>query len=309
MKRFFLVLLASLCTASVLTGCSDKDKASSADTVNSAAETTSATEPQTTTEEYASPAEQFAETLSAAEGVYIYDNAGLLSQEDFNDCNNYAEWLYENCLINVAVVTTDSISDMSPAEYAESAYNDLYNDEGSGMLLLINNDTNEDYLYKKGSCNSQISQENEAVAFYAATAEIVAGDYKSAILRLLGLGEASQYVFDDAGVFLYEHFADLENLCSQSSLNCSVVVAGSTGDYTAEELCRSYYDRKYKDGNGVLIMLDTSIPNITVVSDNPLPLNIDNIIAEAETCFETDGYHSGGYHSAVRYIITQLEGA
>lgn len=304
MKRFFSLFLSALVLLSAAASCSDKNSDSfPADSVST---TTAVTEPSTLPEPVQ---ESFAQTLTMAEGVYIYDNAKVLSQEDFNICNNYAEWLYENCLINVAVVTTDSIGDMTPARYAESSYNDLYGSGGSGLLLLINNDTNEDYLYKTGCCSSQISQDDETSAFYTATAEIVAGDYKSAILRLLGLGEASRYVFDDAGVFLDEHFTDLETLCSQSALNCSVVATGSTGNYTTEELCRSYYDRKFKDGNGVLIMLDTSVPKITVVSDGMLPDNLNTIIAEAESCFETDGYHSGGYHSAVRYIITQLEGA
>ncbi|MBQ9956369.1 MAG: TPM domain-containing protein [Ruminococcus sp.] len=289
---------------SAVASCSDKNSDSSTD--DSVNTTTAPTEPSTLPEP---PQEAFAQTLTMAEGVYIYDNAKVLSQEDFSNCNNYAEWLYKNCFINVAVVTTDSIGDMTPAKYAETSYNDLYGNGGNGLLLLINNDTNEDYLFKTGACSYQISQDDEASAFYTATAEIINGDYKSAILRLLGLGEASQFVLDEAGVFLDDHFTDLETLCSQSQLNCSVVATGSSGAITTEQLCRSYYDRKYKDGSGVMIMLDTSIPSLTVVSDGLLPDNLNDIIAEAETAFETDGYHSGGYHSAIRYIITQLEGA
>lgn len=302
MRRFILLLVGAVMSVSVIGGCSDKKKEKSESEI-------SATEPVTQPQTQEPSAEIFAQSLEPAQGVYIYDNAKVLSQEDFNTCNNYAEWLCEKYLINAAVVTTQSLGEQTPAEYAQSSYNDLFASGGDGLLILINNDTNEDYIYKTGSCLSQISETDEAAALYTATAEIVAGDYKSAILRLLSLGETSQYVFDDAGVFLDEHFTDLEALCSQTALNCSVVATGSTGTITSEELCRSYYDRKFKDGNGVLIMLDTSVPKITVVSDGVLPDNLNTIIAEAESCFETDGYHSGGYHSAVRYIITQLEGA
>lgn len=299
MKRFFSLFLSALVLLSAVASCSDKNSDSSTD--DSVNTTTAPTEPSTLPEP---PQEAFAQTLTMAEGVYIYDNAKVLSQEDFSNCNNYAEWLYKNCLINVAVVTTDSIGDMTPAKYAETSYNDLYGNGGNGLLLLINNDTNEDYLYKTGTCSYQISQDDEASAFYTATAEIVNGDYKSAILRLLGLGEASQFVLDEAGVLSYDEINSLAQSCAELDFPVSLITVNNHSALSNADLCRDYFQRRFSDESGIIILLDVNSKSIEFQADSSHSVALQNSVANALSLAST-----GDYSGALSTIVNSLKGA
>lgn len=130
--------------------------------------------------------------LKRSDGVHIYDNAEIFSKEDFEELNGYAEYLSGNYSIDTAVVTESDLDGQSPDEFAEKRYNELYNGSENGMLLLINNDTKVDFLYKKGICGEVISEDDEKNAFYTATREIVDGDYKSAVMRILRLAESCE---------------------------------------------------------------------------------------------------------------------
>ncbi len=285
---------------SVASSCSDKDSSdnSPADSVNT---TTTPTEPPTMPEP---PQEAFAQTLTMAEGVYVYDNAKVLSREAFDACNNYAEWLYENCLINVAVVTTDSIGDMTPAKFAESSYNDLYGAGGNGLLLLINNDTNEDYLYKTGACAYQISQDDEASAFYTATAEIVNGDYKSAVLRLLGLGEASQFVLDETEMLSYDEINSLTQSCAELDFPISLITVNNRSALSNSDICRDYCQRRFSDDSGILILLDINSKTFEFQCPSSYTETLQTAVTNAEALAST-----GDYAGALYSIINSLKGA
>ncbi len=299
LNKFFVILLTAISSALLVTGCAD-DKSKD----SSSAEDIPATEAVTeaVTEEETQPATQPpVRDFEKAEGTYVYDHAGIMSASAIEQCNNYAEWLYEKYLINTAVVTTDSLGEYEPAEYAENAYNELYGGRGSGLLILINNDTNEDYIYKKGSCLTAIEQELQDNELYYATREIVSGDYEAAVMRLLALGEqCSEYVFDNMGVLTAEGLSALESLCEGTDI--AVLVTSSGTSQTAEEVCRSYYERRFGDSVGYMLMLDTSSGIFTCVTEGTLPAGFEEKMESAQTSAASD------YAQAIGGLIEALKG-
>lgn len=308
LNKFLYLIIAAVVASSVLTGCSDEKKKSddaSASGVTDQGDTFPESSAGITTEASTeAPTKEPVRNIEKAEGTYIYDYAKMLSDADFNECNDYAEWLYENYLINTAVVITDNIEGLTPEQYAQEAYIDLYSGRGSGLLLLVNNDTNEDYLYKTGSCLASISEEAQANEFYWATQEIIEGDVKSAILRLMKLGEACpQHVFDNGGIFSSESIEALENACTGGANDISVLATSNSTGTPNEEICRTYYDRHYQGKNGIMIMLDTASDTLTVVSDGQLPADIAELTGSADVLAAAKNYTG-----AVESLINALKG-
>lgn len=305
MKKIFAALL----TAAVivpLSGCdiprNRSAESSEAVPEQSADEDTAAEE--AVTEAALSAAESLPETaaLEPAEGVYVYDNAGVLTDENIAEINSYAETLYESRLINAAVVTTNDIGGKTPYEYADEAYTEIYQGRGSGLLLLINNDTNYDYLYRTGSCLVFIPEGADRQAFFWATRDIVGGDHRSAILRLLQLGErCPQHVFDNAGLFSEEEIAALEEALAACSNDVSVLATSNGTASSNEEICRSYYERRCKDGKGWLMMIDSKTKTMTVVSDSAAPAGLDKAVAAAEKLISA-GDEPGAVNEIVKII-------
>ncbi len=301
MNKISVILISALSAVTLLAGCSDKDKAKEKKE-ESIPVTESVTEAPTEIVTAEAATEAIVRDIEKAEGTYVYDYAGILTGEAFDECNNYAEWLYEKYLINTAVVTTDSLDGLTPDQYAENAYIELYGGRGSGLLLLINNDTNEDYIYKKGSCLTSITQEAQDNEMYRATQDIIIGNYKDAVLRLMKLGEACpEHIFDNGGIFNAEELASLEALCEGTEVS---VLATSNGTGTPnEDVCRSYYERHYQDGNGCMIMLDTASDTFTISTEGELPADIDVKMGEADELAAVKNYSS-----AVSVLINAMKG-
>lgn len=125
---------------------------------------------------------------NAPSGQYIVDYAGIMNDEAIAACNQTISELKSSCQINAAVVTIDKLEGIDPYDYASRCYNNIFgNNSSRGLLFLINNDTNEDILYKAGGIN--IDPDAEKEAFYLATRDLVSKDYSSAAVRMLKLGE------------------------------------------------------------------------------------------------------------------------
>jgi len=317
LKKFSAALISLLLTASLFCGCSDDSKTS-----ESASDSGYASE-MTNSNDYSEPASshnsgedsvepdtqkpsnhELERDIKPAEGTYVYDYAKLLNSDDFSECNNYAELLYENFLINVAVVTTDDIEELTPEQYAEDVYNKLYGGRGSGFLLLINNDTNQDYIYKTGGCLASVPDEAQSEAFYWATQDMIGGNFKDAVMRLLKLAEyCPQHVFDNGGVFNADQSAALESSCTSGTQNVSVLATSNSTGKTNEEICRSYYNRRYGESGGYMIMLDTETKTITAVTNGELPAAISEAVTNANTLST-----AGSYIEALNAVITAIQG-
>ena len=295
LKKFSAaVIFAAILT--ILSGCSVGAAGNSGD--GSSAETTIATiEPVT-----AEPLPDVS-SLAPAESSYIYDYANVLTAGQTAGINSYCEKLYKERLINTAVVIADSIGEKTPYEFADDSYNEIYEGRGSGFLLLINNDTGEDCLYRTGSCLAAVPDGAEDLPFFWATKDIVAGDFSSAILRVLQLGErCPEHVFDNIGAFTAEELSALESELSGSGKGLSVLATSNGTDKSNEEICRSYFERHSADGNGYMMMIDTKSGTVTVVSGESLPASLGTAKTAAEKLVK-----AGDEPGAVREIAAALK--
>lgn len=307
LKKILALILTSILASSAFAGCGEKknknDKSAITPEQNFSAASTS--DVQTSSSEPATAPPVAIGSIEKAEGKFIYDNAGILSSADYDIINNYVGMLYTDYLINAAVVTSDDLGGLTPEQFAEEAYIDIYSGRGSGLLLLINNDTNEDYLYKKGSCQASVSEQDEKLAFYWATREIISGDIRNAVLRIMKLGEGgSQHIFDNVGAFSAESVSVLESACTSSSVSISVLATTNGTQSSNEEICQSYCDRRYSGEAGIMIMLDTATDTITTVSSgSTLPDSLETALTSANTLAAEKKYTE-----AVNSLITILKG-
>ncbi|MBQ8959623.1 MAG: TPM domain-containing protein [Ruminococcus sp.] len=241
--------------------------------------------------------------LEPAEGTYVYDNADVLSSEDFSACNDYASHLYKNYLINAAVLTAKSLGGKSVYDYAADAYDTLYEGRGSGLLLVINEDSGSDYLFRSGSCAVFVDDDTVNSAFFWATKDIVSGDYRSAVLRLMQLGElCPELVFDNGGLLTAEEVAELESELESCGGDVAVLATSNGTGTPNEDIARSYLERRFGEGNGTMIMLDAQSKSTAVVSGGELPSELDKAKTEADKSAS-----AGKYAEAAKKLIEALK--
>lgn len=214
--------------------------------------------------------------ITPVKEIYVYDGAKVLSDEDFTECNNYAGWINKNLMLNTAVVITDKLDDMSPSEYAEKCFNDIFSNDiensiNNGMLLLINNDTNKDYIYKHGNVSSYINEKTEKESFFYATKSIVSGDFKPAINQLLSLAElCPNYVFDNSSLFTYEQINELESVLKENSdLNISVFTYDSAEKINILDI----YKLHCNENSGTMMFINRNSNELSLVTDGKISGN------------------------------------
>lgn len=274
MKKIFLAAIAASFSCLILTGCSS-DKVSKETAKNREATSQPFTE----------------RNVESADGTYIFDKASLLSAEDLRACNDYVGWLYDNKLINAAVITTNDLEGKAPYDYAVEQFNAIYEGKGSGLVVLINNATNEDIVYRTGSCLVNIGQKTADNAMYWATKEIIGGDYRSGIMRLLQLGEVCpEHMIDNSQVFAYEDIQPIEKRLSALKKDVTVLSTRNSSSIPNEEILKTYYKRKYKDGKGILLMLDINTKTIIAYSDDKLPDKLKTEIKSANELAAREDY-------------------
>jgi len=304
-----LFLTAVIVSAAAMTaGCSLKKTSSNGDTkatdapVSSQVRTTDEVTTEVVTEKVTAPEiEPSRHEITRAEGVYVYDDAKILSQEAFDACNDYCEMLYEKYLINAAVVTTSDLAGQSAYDNAAAAYDDIYKGRGSGLLLLINNANGNDILYLTGSCESYITEDMQKEAFYWATTEIIDGDYKTAALRLLKLGEnCPEYIFDNASLLERETVGELERIVSASGGKNALLITINSTDWTNEQILEEYYKRRCQDG-GIMAMIDAQSKTAIVHSSGTIPADVDAALKKANTSAA-----KGEFEAAARTLAEAL---
>lgn len=266
----------------IISGCSLK-KTDKAEDVSAAVSTTVTTEEAVSEEasaeavstEKATEAPKKADDkLKAETGKYVYDLAHLMTDEQKKACEDYISTLYSKYMLNAAVVTSSDLGGKAPYTYAAEAYFTIYGGEGSGLLFLINNDTNEDHLYKTGTCTHTIGAEEEKTALYTATREIVSGEYDLAVKDMLGLGEvSSERVFDEAEAFSLTEIAATDKLLEGASVPAALAAVRneSTSGKDAAALAKELFGRHFTDGKGIMIVLDVTNKKAAAYSPEHLP--------------------------------------
>ena len=242
--------------------------------------------------------------VRAAEGTYVFDKAGLLSQEDAKACNDYAGWLYNEKLINAAVITVSDLGDKSPYDYAADAFADIYEAKGSGLIILINNATNEDVIFKTGNCLTNISDKAQENAVYWSTKEIMSGDYRKGIMRLLQLGEhCPAHIADNIQLFDYEQSKSLEKALASCKEDITLLASKNNSSTSNEDIIKTYYKRKYIDREGIMLMIDTKSKKIIAYSDPKIPKALDTALKAANELTAKEDYCG-----AVNKIVEAMDG-
>ncbi len=274
MKKIFLTAITLSFSWLILTGCSS-DKV-----------------PSETAKNREATSQPFTERIvEPSDGTYVFDKASLLSAEDLRACSDYAGWLYENKLINAAVITTNDLEGKAPYDYAAEQFSEIYEGKGSGLVVLINNATNEDIVYRTGSCLVNIGQKTADNAMYWATKEIIGGDYRSGIMRLLQLGEVCpEHMIDNSQVFAYEDIQPIEKRLSALKKDVTILSTRNGSSISNEEILKTYYKRKYKDVKGIMLMLDINTKTIIAYSDDKLPDKLKKELRSANELAARDDY-------------------
>ena len=230
-------------------------------------------------------------SVGSTDGTYVFDKAGILSSEALKACNDYAGWLFSEKLINVAVIITNDLNGKAPYDYAVDEFGEIYEGKGSGLVILINNATNEDIVYRTGSCLTNISQTTENNALYWETKELIGGDYRRGIMRLLQLGElCPEHFIDNAQIFGYEDIRRFENALSDVKEDVTILATRNGTKTPNEDILKAYYKRKYKDGNGIMLMLDTESRSVIAYSAEPLPSKIEKVMKDVNGMSSKDDY-------------------
>lgn len=290
MKKIFSAAILAL-SAVMICGCAKKtEKADNGDTPASTSIQTEATTKvldrvPVTEAETATVRKTPASTISSA---YIKDNAGIMTDEDIQLCDQLISELRSSRMLNAAVVTIDDLGGAEPYNYSAKCYSEIFTaDKNNGILFLINNDTNEDILYKSGIMTIDPDAEKEAL--FQATQEIVAGNYGAAASRMLRLGEiCPSHIFDNAGFFTPQQIADIEKAAAEYGTELSVCTVGSLIDidHTASNI---FYQRRYPEKNGILLLIDGS-GTTAAYSDMSIPQNLRNAAPDSTVSNINDLY-------------------
>ncbi len=265
MKKVFSAAFFIL-SAVIYCGCANKTEKADNSGVH---ETTSIQAETEMTSAGITHAESIAPDFSASSisNPYIKDYAGVMNDQTVSACGQVISELNSSRMMNAAVVTVSSLNGTDPYDYAAQRYAEIFgSDKSRGLLFLINNDTNEDILYKTGTVT--IDQEEEKNALYLATRDLVSGDYSSAAIRMLRLGEnCTSHIFDQAGFFSAEQIAELEKAAAHYGTEMSVcTVQNIEASDSAESLCK----KRYPEKNGIMMLIGSD-GKTTVWSESAVP--------------------------------------
>ena len=240
--------------------------------------------------------------VEEADGVFVFDNAGVLDPAALKACNDYAGWLYKEKLMNTAVVTVNDLGGKAPYDYAAEKFNELYGGKGSGLVVLINNDTNADAVFRSGACLYSVEQKEQDDAVYWSTKEIFRGDYRAGVMRLLQLGElCPMHIIDNSQALEWDQITKLEKSLSECKTEATIIVSHNNSDVSNEDVLKQYYSRKYKYNSGIMFMLDTTSGKIIAQSGDKLSSDLEKVLRDANALSS-----KGDYMNALTKITDHL---
>ena len=215
------------------------------------------------------------QSVKAESGKYIYDYAQILSDDEKTEIENYIKSISAEKMINAAVMTVSSSGDSTSADYAKDLFEQLYDNAGNGLVFVLNNDTKYDYLLKTGVCDTMIDTNTLNSALFSATEMFVKGEYKNGIMHMLSLADmCPSHIFDEIGVYSAEELQFIENRLSGSSKDISVILTANISDISDYDLCKIWHDRRYPEGNGYMILLNSALQQSAVYSDTEITGNL-----------------------------------
>jgi hypothetical protein len=278
-KKHALTALGIACLC--LTGCSSDAAESVAETVTGTEQITETQSPETAEEtEPAETQAAAAVTAVADAGTYVFDECGVLSEEELAKYNAYLTEISDTRLICTAAVITENLDGASPEGFAEAYYRTLYGEETSGFLLLINNDTGEDIFYTSGVCSTYISQADISLAIAKATPYLVEESYAGAMDILLPLGEmVPLYVLDRSGTLSQETVNTLLAAAQEKQISLLLVkgVVPDDAEDAASALSAYAEEKRTLTGASSLLVIDVQAVCSAIAGE--IPENADDIAA------------------------------
>ena len=177
MRKYFWIFFLS---AFLLTGCHKSEPVSGQ--ISAVKETIAETEPLSI--------EERASLFRNSENQHIYDECSALTEDSLSLHNAYLEWIASSRLINAFLVITDNLNGLTPEQFAVQYYQAAADAENpDGFLVLLNNDTNQDYIFTSGICQEYMTQEDISVLLSGASRDLIDGNYTDALNRILPLAE------------------------------------------------------------------------------------------------------------------------
>ena len=286
-KKIFSITAAILLTV-FLSGCSKTsvEEPDSSEYIPVPTHAAPATEPPTE-----APTQPPADSITPQEGIYVYDQSGIFSEEEEAELNEYMSGLYSGYLLNPAVVTIDHLGGAMPYAFVTNLYDTIYSGKGSGIILLINNDTDTDSMYRTGSCNVFITDEEERKAFYLATQDMMSGGYIKAVRRLMTLAEqCPQHVFDNINCLSTDDARRLDSELAACKEEVSLLITSNGTETSNSDICRQYCKRKYPEDNGYMIMIDTVSKSVIIESGKDIPADVKKALDSAKASAEKENY-------------------
>lgn len=255
MKKALYVILLCLCI-NLFSGCSDSNNSSdiAADQLSSLESSNENNDDEETEEEKPIKAR---DREIDTNNEFVFDDGKILTEGEYDLLNSYTAWLAKAFKINAAVVLTDDIEGQEPSDYAESYYNDIY--KGDGVLFLVNNDTNEDYLYRKGRPAEFITDGKVQMMFSEISPMLALEEYVSAAETALEMVEQyyPEYFTDRSGNIdkkeISEYSDIIEAAAGNNSLNMYYVEG--IGDSSIEDFAKKRYEMFYDDGADAAILV------------------------------------------------------
>lgn len=246
---------------------------------------------------------------------FVFDDAGVLSANELKNLNTYTAWLAKTFKINAAVVITDNIGDKEPDKYAEEYYSDLYS--GDGFLFLLNNDTNTDYIYRKGFPSKFINDDDIEMLFSEISPLLVKEDYISAVKYVLETAEKKlpEYFTDKSGILSKEEISELneklKETAGENGLN--VYLVNDIGEQSIEEYSNKKFIDYYVESSdsNAMFVINTANGDCFVCTSGSMGYLSDSqedIQKAVKSCIkESDGKKILDCMSAVDKILTYVQ--
>lgn len=269
----------------------------------------------------------------------IWDDADCFTAEEEEELYRLLEQAADRADINIAVVTTDDLSDTTPEAYAKHMFNMIFLSDSDSMVLLIQTDfDNEDaydYIEMSGKAYSKYYSQLDEIfdAYYAGKAS---GGYADGIKNFCGFftGSYTPAGQDGAAASGQEQtykaiLADYDGVLTDTEevyllsamqeavddIECSigVVITSDRGGLTPKQYADNFAEEKFGYGSDNIVLLfdnDKVSPNhkdwisTSGVAERRYDGYIDSIFNYLYVGFDSNGgnNYSQGIQSFCSYL-------
>ncbi len=251
MKKF-LCLLLIFCMTITFVGCSDDEE-----------KNISAVDELEVSEQ--SEKEKTEETLENrdrnidTDDMYVFDDSQILTNGEYDALNSQTAWISKTFKINAAVVITDDIGESSPADFSKKFYESKYS--GDGILILINNDTNNDYFYRHGIVSKFISDIEVKMTLADISPMLALEDYVSAVGRMLETVEyfMPEFFTDRTGELESEEILSYNDYIKENtnSGTINVYYVKGIGEQPIEDFAKERFNMFYEsNSDSAMLIID-----------------------------------------------------